>query len=189
MLLRPSSYKSTMLQMVGRGLRTVSPEEHPGLTKTDCIVLDFGTSTLMHGSLEQDVDLNGREPSSEAPTKNCRDCGAIVPLATIEYPAVRSYLEASHRLDDIYHYTRDRWSDGQAEKCLTGLFAAFDKIACHGVVSKPIPAEFGVEGFFFRYERHFVYWRHLSNGDIGIVTIFHERMHQIDRFREDFGRG
>ena len=85
-LLRPSSYKSTMIQMVGRGLRTVSPEEHPGVVKTDCIVLDFGTSTLLHGSLEQDVDLDGREPSGEAPTKDCPDCGAIVPLATTECP-------------------------------------------------------------------------------------------------------
>src|SRR5207342_2244396 len=33
-LLRPSSYKSTMIQMVGRGLRTVNPEEHPGVIKT-----------------------------------------------------------------------------------------------------------------------------------------------------------
>ena len=57
------------------------------------------------------------------------------------------------------------------------------------VVSKPIPAEFGLNGFFFRYERHFVYWRHLSNGDIGIVTILHERMQQIDSFRDDFGPG
>jgi toxin ParE1/3/4 len=24
-------------------------------------------------------------------------------------------------------------------------------------------------------------------GDVGIVTILHERMHQIDRLREDFG--
>lgn len=24
-------------------------------------------------------------------------------------------------------------------------------------------------------------------GDIGIVTVLHERMHQMDRFREDFG--
>jgi len=47
-------------------------------------------------------------------------------------------------------------------------------------------AEFGIEGFFFRYERHFVYWRRLSNGDIGIVTILHERTHQIGRFKEDF---
>lgn len=85
-LLRPSSCKSTMIQMVGRGLRTVSPEEHPGVVKTDCIVLDFGTSTLLHGSLEQDVDLDGREPSGEAPAKDCPDCGAIVPLVTSECP-------------------------------------------------------------------------------------------------------
>ena len=26
-----------------------------------------------------------------------------------------------------------------------------------------------------------------TESDIGIVTILHERMHQIDRFREDFG--
>ena len=105
-------------------------------------------------------------------------------------PAIRIQEGASHRLDDIYRYTRDRWGDEQAEKYITGLFAAFEKIAAHGVVSKPIPAEFGLNGLFFRYEHHFVYWRHnLSNGDIGIVTILHESMHQIDRFRDDFGSG
>ena len=85
-LLRPSSFKSTMIQMVGRGLRTVSPEEHPGVIKTDCIVLDFGTSTLLHGSLEQDVDLNGHETTGEAPSKECPECGATVPLAVSECP-------------------------------------------------------------------------------------------------------
>lgn len=60
------------------------------------------------------------------------------------------------------------------------------RIESHGVASRPVPAEFGVQGFFFRYERHFVYWRRLSNGDIGIATILHERMHQIDRLRDDF---
>lgn len=85
-LLRPSSYKSTMIQMVGRGLRTVSPDEHPGIIKTDCIVLDFGTSTLLHGSLEQDVDLDGHEADGEAPTKDCPECGAVVPLGITECP-------------------------------------------------------------------------------------------------------
>jgi superfamily II DNA or RNA helicase len=46
-LLRPSSHKSTLTQMIGRGLRTVDPEEHPGVIKTDCVVLDFGTATLL----------------------------------------------------------------------------------------------------------------------------------------------
>ena len=104
-------------------------------------------------------------------------------------PVIRIQEGASHRLDDIYRYTRDRWGEDQAEKYINGLFEAFDKIASHGVPSKPIPAEFGVDGFFLRYERHFVYRRHLSNGDIGIVTILHERMHQIDAFRDDFGPG
>ena len=85
-LLRPSSYKSTMIQMVGRGLRTVNPEEYPGIVKTDCIVLDFGTSSLIHGTLEQDIDLNGHAPAGEAPTKTCPQCKAEIPLAVSECP-------------------------------------------------------------------------------------------------------
>ena len=100
---------------------------------------------------------------------------------------VRVQEAASHRLDEIYRYTRDRWGTEQADRYITGLFKAFDAIETHGVASRPVPAAFGVQGYVFRYERHFVYWRRLSNGDIGIVTILHERMHQIDRFREDFG--
>ena len=85
-LLRPSSYKSTMIQMVGRGLRIVDPEEHPGIVKTDCVVLDFGTSSLIHGTLEQDVDLNGKLDPGDAPTKACPGCGADIPLAATECP-------------------------------------------------------------------------------------------------------
>lgn len=85
-LLRPSSYKSTFIQMVGRGLRTVDPQEHPHVIKTDCIVLDFGTASLMHGALEQDVNLDGHPHDGEAPTKDCPECGAIVPLSVMECP-------------------------------------------------------------------------------------------------------
>jgi DNA repair protein RadD len=85
-LLRPSSYKSTMIQMVGRGLRTVDPEEYPGIVKSDCIVLDFGTSSLIHGTLEQDVDLDGHAASGEAPTSTCPSCAAEIPLASRECP-------------------------------------------------------------------------------------------------------
>ncbi len=94
---------------------------------------------------------------------------------------------ASLRLDGIYRYTRDKWGDEQAERYILDLFAAFDRIESHGVSSRPIPAEFGVDGFYFRQGQHFVYWRKLSNGDVGIVTILHERMHQMDRFRDDRG--
>jgi plasmid stabilization system protein ParE len=99
---------------------------------------------------------------------------------------IRIQAAASHRLDEIYRFTRDHWGTEQADQYIVSLFEAFEKIETRGVMSKPIPAAFGVDGYFFRYQRHIVYWRRLSNGDIGIVTILHERMHQIDRFREDF---
>ena len=56
-LLRPSSYKSTMIQMIGRGLRIVDPDKFPGVDKRDCIVLDFGISSSLHGTLEQEVNF------------------------------------------------------------------------------------------------------------------------------------
>jgi len=85
-LLRPSSYKSTMIQMVGRGLRTVDPVEYPGVIKTDCIILDFGTSSLLHGCLEQDVNLDGQTGTGPALSKECPECEAHVPLAVMECP-------------------------------------------------------------------------------------------------------
>ena len=100
---------------------------------------------------------------------------------------VRIQDAASFRLDEIYRYTRERWGVQQADRYITGLFDAFAGIADHRTLSRPVPPELGVEGYFFRYEHHFVYWRWLANGDIGIVTILHERMHQIDRLRQDFG--
>src|SRR6056297_3118622 len=98
-LLRPSSCKSTMIQMVGRGLRTVDPAEHPGIVKTDCIVLDFGISSLTHGTLEQDVDLDGRDPTPcDAPTKTCPECEATVPLAARQCPICgHEFLSNGHQ--------------------------------------------------------------------------------------------
>lgn len=101
--------------------------------------------------------------------------------------AVRVQGSAALRIDEIYRYSRERWGEARADAYVTGLFDAFEKIAGGGVASRPVPAEFGVDGYFFRYEKHFVYWKWLSNSDIGIVTVLHERMHQIDRFREDYG--
>jgi DNA repair protein RadD len=108
-LLRPCSFKSTMIQMIGRGLRTVDPDQYPGLIKRDCIILDFGTSIITHGNIEADSSLGSdkekrEESASDAPYKVCPDldqkeseyirpdangnfgCGAQVPTAVKACP-------------------------------------------------------------------------------------------------------
>jgi plasmid stabilization system protein ParE len=64
--------------------------------------------------------------------------------------SVRVQEAESHCLDEIYRYTRGRWGAEQADRYITGLFAAFEKISTHQVLSHPIPAEFGFEGYFLR---------------------------------------
>lgn len=80
-LARPCSFKSTMIQMIGRGLRTVDPERYPGVQKKDCVVLDFGYSLLTHKDLEQTIHIE----SDDAP-KTCPECEASVPAGVIECP-------------------------------------------------------------------------------------------------------
>ena len=94
--------------------------------------------------------------------------------------ALRIQDAASLRLDVIFRFNRP-----QVERYITELFLAFEKIDTQGRASRPEPADFGVDGFWFRHAPHVVYWRRLANGDIGIVTILHERMHQMDWFRDD----
>ena len=87
-LTRPCSYKSTMVQMIGRGLRIIDQNEYPDVVKTDCVVLDFGTSVLTHGSLEEEVNLEGSqsELQGQAPEKVCPECKSVVPLSVRECP-------------------------------------------------------------------------------------------------------
>ena len=92
---------------------------------------------------------------------------------------------AGHRLDQIYAYTRKTWGEAQAERYIRGLFEQFEAIAARRFPWRTVPAEFGVDGYVCRHEKHFIYWTLLGDGGVGIVTLLHERMHQMDRLRED----
>jgi superfamily II DNA or RNA helicase len=126
-LLRPCAYKSTFIQMVGRGLRTINQEEHPGIIKTDCLALDFGNATLIHGSLEQMAQLGDRlqfKESRENLTKVCPQCYATVqaihpkcPLCNFEFhdpegKPVEGVLDAEDfdmREVDLLKYSPFEW--------------------------------------------------------------------------------
>ena len=95
-LLRPSSFKSTMIQMIGRGLRVVDPLIHPNVTKNDCVILDFGTSSLTHGCLEVDANLEvikkkGVKQQSNS-QKQCSGCNSLIPVQSNQCPLCEADL-------------------------------------------------------------------------------------------------
>jgi len=83
MLLRPCSFKGTMIQMIGRRLRTIDATIYPNVIKQDCIVLDFGASLLTHQSLEQDIKQAKEKNIKDAKTlyKTCPECYEENPIA------------------------------------------------------------------------------------------------------------
>lgn len=94
--------------------------------------------------------------------------------------------ETEFRIGEIYAYTADRWGEDQAGRYYHGLLDTFEAIAARDIIWLPIPAEFGVHGYFCRYQRHRIYWRVLDDGNVGIVTVLHERMHHAALLREAF---
>ncbi len=94
-LTRPCSQKGTMVQMIGRGLRIVDPEIYPDTIKTDCIVMDFGTSIITHGALDETANLDGSEKNvgGDAPTKVCPECESEVAANTRTCPICEHVFE------------------------------------------------------------------------------------------------
>jgi toxin ParE1/3/4 len=102
---------------------------------------------------------------------------------------LRILPSAEQRIDNIYLDTAERWGAAQADRYLRGLYARLHAIAARDFPWRPLPAEFGANGYACSYESHRIYWRVLGNGDIGIVSVLHQRMNQIARFRDDFDEG
>lgn len=90
---------------------------------------------------------------------------------------------ADQRLDEIYDYTAGQWGEDQADRYIQRLFERFAAIAAKRVPWRVLSADFGVPLYFARAEQHVVYWRERADGAIGIVTILHERMHQLEQLR------
>lgn len=61
--------KGRYKQMVGRGLRTIDIRKYPNHFKKDCLILDFGMNVSTYGSLNEDVDLQGKEKVKSFPTQ------------------------------------------------------------------------------------------------------------------------
>jgi hypothetical protein len=95
-LLRPCSYKSTMIQMIGRGLRKVDPERYPGVVKDDCIVLDFGYSLLTHGSIDTDPIINPHR--GEAQPRRCTECGTLLPPGSVECAVCGHVIDRAEKM-------------------------------------------------------------------------------------------
>jgi plasmid stabilization system protein ParE len=92
---------------------------------------------------------------------------------------------AESRLLAIWRYTCKRWDEEQADSYIAGLVAAVEEAADRPESWKSVrdPALRGV--WFIRFRHHFIFFRQLPSGCLGVISILHESMDIPRRLEED----
>ena len=98
------------------------------------------------------------------------------------------YPAARERLLQIWDYTDQKWGEEQADAYVNSLVAFAHELPSHRARWRPMRGK-GFSGIWLiRHKHHYLFFRELSNGQIGILSILHENMDLPARLREDAER-
>lgn len=103
----------------------------------------------------------------------------------------RFYPRADVTQDKIWRDTVEAWGEAQADTYLRGLHAHLQRLCDNRLIWRRLPQKLAVppdikrKGYFSRYEHHYIFFRELDNGDLGVMSILHERMDLAVRLKED----
>lgn len=95
-------------------------------------------------------------------------------------------LPAARRaIIDVWHYTAATWSESQADAYVRGLHAAIEAAADDRTRWRPVRQPWASGVHFIRYEHHFIFFRQLSGGRLGVISVLHENMDIPLRLEQD----
>ena len=101
------------------------------------------------------------------------------------------YPPADAAQDRIWHDTVETWGEVKAETYIRCLHVHLQKLsetrALWRKLPAPlvVPADLKMDVWLSRYERHYIIFRTLSGGRIGVISILHERMDLPVRLADD----
>lgn len=95
------------------------------------------------------------------------------------------YPAARRRLIEIWRYTDEAWGEAQADAYVRGIHAAIEAAAGKPTSWRPVEHPQLRDIFFVRRGKHFIFFRQLRDGALGVVSILHERMKLPDRLTDD----
>ncbi len=102
--------------------------------------------------------------------------------------AAKIFLAAQERLLEIWDYTEQTWGEDQADKYVRSLVDAINKAQDESHRWRPVLDDALRGIYFFRHQHHFIFFRKLSKGALGVISILHEKMDLPSRLREDSDR-
>jgi plasmid stabilization system protein ParE len=92
------------------------------------------------------------------------------------------FAAAESRLIEIWDYTFKTWGEDQADAYIRRLVGAIHALDAKRSRWRRVSDKTGL--WFFRHEHHFIFFRELSGGVVGVITVLHESMDIPARIKE-----
>lgn len=102
---------------------------------------------------------------------------------------VRIYRAAQERLHEVWDYTEQMWGEKQADAYIRSLVAAVNQVRTERRRWRSL-RDGSLPGIYFiRHQHHYVFFRELSGGVLGVISVLHENMDIPARLRSDAEAG
>ena len=95
------------------------------------------------------------------------------------------YRAAQARLTEIWDYTEQTWGEKQADAYVRSLVAAVNQVQAERRRWRPLRDRSLPGVYFIRHQHHYIFFRELSDGTLGVISILHENMDIPARVRDD----
>lgn len=96
--------------------------------------------------------------------------------------------------DEIFGFTRDRWGQRQAETYIRELHAHLELLAASRGLWRALPNRLGilirsdVAIYVSRYQQHYIFFRELPSGAMGILRLIDVRRDMPKKLRVELAR-
>ncbi|MCP4108129.1 MAG: type II toxin-antitoxin system RelE/ParE family toxin [Desulfobacteraceae bacterium] len=95
------------------------------------------------------------------------------------------YPVARIRIKEIWLNTEKTWGEKKADKYVRGLCKAIEKAADSKNLWQKVEHKEAKGIFFVRSKHHYIFFRELSKGVLGVVSVLHERMNIPDGLKSN----
>lgn len=98
---------------------------------------------------------------------------------------IKIYKTAKKQIIQIWHYTKEKWGEEQANRYVTGLYEFLEKNALCQELWKKIDYENMEDIYYCKYKKHFIFFKKLSGQGLGVISILHEKMNIPTQLKND----
>lgn len=97
-------------------------------------------------------------------------------MTKVPSSSVKIYPKARDQIIGIWKYSCENWGREQADKYVYGLHQFVESMCGKQHIWKPVPHLTFSDAYYCRYKQHYIFFRQLEGGVLGVMSVLHKNM-------------